>query len=43
MQREEASIIRQIRQFLGSSKKNNNYFENNEKDETNAINAYFGL
>ena len=43
IQREEASIIRQIKKFLGSTKRNNNQFQNNEHDDDNVINAYFGL
>ena len=44
VQREEASIIRQIRQFLGTTTKKNNFLENsNDQDEENVINAYFGL
>ena len=44
VQREEASIIRQIKQFLGTTTKKNNFLENsNDQDEENVINAYFGL
>ena len=44
IQKEEANIIRQIRYFLNSSKRSNNYNEiNNINDEGNIINAYFGL
>ena len=43
IQREEANIMKQIRQFLSSSKSHNNYYDNNIVDEDNVINAYFGL
>ena len=43
IQREEASIIRQIRQFLGTNKKKNFFENNSEQNDENVINAYFGL